>query len=123
MTTYCTTYRQPNMKNFMLFLVVLSLVAISIGYGISHAVKTHGEVSYQIRACMTGDPFWHNPESGYYARYCNLEPGKVGIQILHKAADGTWQEITTFTKKIGDACKTVEQYLIDTGYVNLNWMK
>lgn len=97
-------------------------LAIQIDTSTSHG---HGSTE-EIREKCTGSPYWFNPVTRYAARWCRLENGQIGYQILRWVQKGEfWKEVTTFDDKVKAGYTleaTIEEYLVNSGYVNIEWL-
>lgn len=98
----------------------MALAASSIGITISHAGK-HGTDALMVQQCLINkghSSLWVNPYNDHYIRVCDLDDGRVGIQVIKKIL-GKWEEITSFIPRhSGD----FEKYLVNSG-AELVWDK
>lgn len=100
--------------------VVMAVAAVSVGTSISHAFQ-HGADALMVQQCLDHkghSSLWVNPYNDHYIRVCELDDGRVGLQVVKKVK-GKWEEVTAFIpKRAGDIVK----YLVDSG-AELVWPK
>ena len=100
----------------------LPRVEVKVDVSTSHG---HGDPAIQEKC--TGSPYWLNPVTRYTIRWCDLGQGKIGYQVLRWVQKiGFWKEVTHFDDRIKQGYtleQTVEEYLVNTGYINIEWAR
>lgn len=94
---------------------------------VSHGPERHGkDTAEKVRKNCTNDPYWFNPVTRYAVRWCEIGAGRIGYQVLRWAQDeNRWKEVTTFSEKVRTTVpllQQIEEYLVNVGYVNLEWL-
>ena len=109
----------------LLLLMFATQTPLDVDVSTSHGETQHGEVVKQIREKCTGSPYWFNPVTRYAIRWCEIGAGKIGYQIM-RWGGASWKEVTSFPDKIKQgytAEQTVAEYLVNSGYVNIEWAR
>lgn len=111
----------PTGGRFILVLLLLVIAFASVagvGLAVSHGIEKHGQYAAAVHSCINrGGTIqqWHNPDTGRFARVCQIGPELFGIQIIDQI-DGQWEEITAFIKRKMTRLEQVERYMRNTGY-------
>lgn len=103
------------------------MTGIKIDISTSHAKERHDAAEVdEIREKCTGLPYWFNPVTRYAVRWCQLDSGRIGYQVMRWVQKMTfWKEVTSFAEdpRAGmEAWAQVEEYLVNAGYVNIEWL-
>lgn len=125
MTTHATTttalprpLTMPRRPNLLWIVGILAL--LTFGFLISHAVERHADDALAARECFGKDNYelYFNPVTRYAARTCITPDGENAVQVF-KWMDGRWEELTAYIYRNG---KDVVLYLVETGFVALEWL-
>ena len=123
---YCETYPQPRAgKLLLLFAVVISVLAVLPIFAVNWQGKDHAELKHGvtevevIRACSSSQRglVVKNEDDGRLIKCVQLPDGRWAFHIIEKA-NGKWEEVTAFPRKVGKDFSDLWQRLVRR---NPNW--